>query len=417
MNFSSWFSHRINLRRGVPASTLTGVVIAIAGVALALMVMEISLAVASGFKHEIEKRVLGFDSSISILPPYDYYTATSAKGLSLDDSLRRALAKADPALRPVEKFVSHAILKTDSDYIAVECRAFGPGHDYTFERGILEEGTLPGLTQPCDTQAVAISRTMARKLRLAPSDRAFLYFFEDNEPRARRVRVEGIYQSNFGEYDDAVIYTTLPLLQGVARADSTYCTSLAIENIPLSDITPLTDHLQASLLEAYSRRDLPAVYPVTNVFHSGAVFFNWLDLLDTNVIVIFILMICVAAFTLISSLFIIILDRVPTIGVLRALGAGRAQVSRIFVLLTLRLVGAGMIIGNILALGLMLLQNHFHFLRLDPQMYYLAYVPFEINWLTILLLNAGVALGAWLILILPARLASRIDPASTMRYE
>lgn len=102
---------------------------------------------------------------------------------------------------------------------------------------------------------------------------------------------------------------------------------------------------------------------------------------------------------------------------LRAIGATRRQVSRIFVYTALRLVGLGMIIGNVLAIGLMLIQNATHFLPLDPHMYYLAYVPFEINRISILALNAGVALGAWLILILPARMAAHIDPASTMRYE
>ena len=142
------------------------------------------------------------------------------------------------------------------------------------------------------------------------------------------------------------------------------------------------------MLEAYSRGEISGVYPVNNVYNSGALFFSWLDLLDTNVVVIFILMICVATFTLISSLFIIILDRVPTIGLLRAIGATRRQVSRIFVYTALRLVGLGMIIGNVLAIGLMLIQNATHFLPLDPHMYYLAYVPFEINRISILALNA-----------------------------
>lgn len=417
MNFSYWFSNRIRLRHDAPASTSTGVVIAIVGVALALMVMELSLAVASGFKHEIERKVMGFDANISVLPAYDYYTATSANDMQLTDSLRKVITTALPQTTPVQTFSRHAILKTANDFMAVECISKGDGHDSSFEKSIMVEGEWPEFSKPHSQDSIVISTPIARKLGLNTGDKVYLYFFVDEQPKARRAFIAGMYQSNFGEYDDAIIYTSLPLMQQLGALDSLSCTSVAIEGLAKDEIEQATEQLQNVLLEAYSRGDLTTVHPVNNVFNTGALFFNWLDLLDTNVIVIFILMICVATFTLISSLFIIILDRVPTIGILRALGAARTQVSRIFVFTALRLVGIGMIIGNLLAIGLMLLQDATHFLPLDPQMYYLAYVPFEINWTSILALNIGIIGGAWLILILPARLAARIDPAATMRYE
>lgn len=417
MNFSYWFSNRIRLRHDAPASTSTGVVIAIVGVALALMVMELSLAVASGFKHEIERKVMGFDANISVLPAYDYYTATSANDMRLTDSLRKVINTTLPQATPVQTFSRHAILKTDNDFMAVECISKGNGHDSSFEKSIMVEGEWPEFSKPHSQDSIVISTPIARKLGLNTGDKVYLYFFVYEQPKARRAFIAGLYQSNFGEYDDAIIYTSLPLMQQLGTLDSLSCTSVAIEGLAKDEIEQATEQLQNALLEAYSRGDLTTVHPVNNVFNTGALFFNWLDLLDTNVIVIFILMICVATFTLISSLFIIILDRVPTIGILRALGAARTQVSRIFVFTALRLVGIGMVIGNLLAIGLMLLQDATHFLPLDPQMYYLAYVPFEINWTSILALNIGIIGGAWLILILPARLAARIDPAATMRYE
>ena len=427
MKFDYWFSKRLNLRRGAPASTSTGVIIAIAGVALALMVMELSLAVSAGFKHEIERKVMGFDAPVSVLPAYDYQSGTSATEMRMTDSLLASIHKVAsrddiaPYTRSItvsQLFRRHAILKTDSDFMAVECLAHGPGHFFSFEQSMMTDGTFPDPQSPDSQEDIVISSPMAAKLGLSVGDKAYLYFFSDDEPKARRAYIRGLYKSNFGEYDDAIIYTSLPLQQGLSiGADSLTCTSLSIEGLDKRDIAAFTDALQSQLLEDYSRGELRSVYPVGNVFHSGALFFNWLDLLDTNVVVIFILMICVASFTLISSLFIIILDRVPTIGVLRALGATRSDVSRIFVYLALRLVGLGMLIGNALALGLIALQHATHFLPLDPEMYYLAYVPFEISWPTVLLLNIGVALGSWLILNLPARLAARIDPAATMRYE
>jgi len=258
---------------------------------------------------------------------------------------------------------------------------------------------------------------MAEKLGIDTGDKLFLYFFVDNSPKVRRVYVSGLYLSNFDEYDNSVIYTSLGLMRGLGNSGDLSATSISVENVKKEDIATATEQLQLALLDAYRSGELLDVYPVDNIINSGAIFFNWLDLLDTNVVVIFILMVCVATFTLISSLFIIILDRVPTIGVLRALGASRDQICRIFINLSLRLVGIGMIIGNALAFGIIAIQNTTHLMPLNPQMYYLSHVPFEISWTTALTLNAGVAAGAWLILILPARLAARIDPAATMRYE
>jgi len=392
-------------------------VIAVAGVALALMVMELSLAVASGFKHEIERKVMGFDALVSVLPAYDYYTATSASEMTLNDSLQRVIDSTLPGTVAVPAFSRHAILKTDNDFLAVECLSHGKGHNSSFERSIMTDGTWPDFNGQHNSDSIVISRPIADRLGLATGDKVYLYFFVDDRPKARRAFVAGMYRSNFEEYDNAIIYTSLPLMQGLGSQDSLSCTSISIEGLTKNDVEPATEQLQNALLQAYSKGEITTVHPVNNIFNTGALFFNWLDLLDTNVIVIFILMICVATFTLISSLFIIILDRVPTIGLLRALGATRRQVSQIFVHIALRLVGKGIFIGNILAIGIMLIQNLTHFIPLNPQMYYLAYVPFEINWLSIIALNAGVALGAWLILIIPARIAARVDPAATMRYE
>lgn len=414
MNF--WFSRRLSLGKGTPASTSTGAVIAMAGVALALMVMELSLAIVAGFKHEIERKVTGFDAPVSILPAYDYYTGTSAPSLSFNDSLRSSIMPVmGPRMRPVEEYSIHAILKTDDNFLAVNCIGYGEGHDYSFQRDILTSGHLPEWPS-AGADSIVVSESIARKLNLGLDDRIYLYFFADNAPKMRRAFVSGTYRSDFGDYDDVIVYSPITMLRGVAR-DSAGATAVNIEGVARESISGFTDSLQQRLLEAYSSREVGGAHPVTNVLSKGAVFFNWLDLLDTNVVVIFVLMTFVAAFTLVSSLFIIILDRVPLIGILRAMGATRRRISNIFILLALRLVGAGMAIGNLLAIGTIAIQHYTHFIPLDPRMYYLDHVPVLFDFPTLLWLNVGVAVGAWLILILPARIASSVDPAVAMRYE
>lgn len=416
MNFSYWFSNRLKLSQNTPASTVTGAVIAVTGVALALMVMELSLAVTSGFKHEIERKIFGFDAPVTVLPAYDYNTATSDTEIHLTDTLSAIITGAIPDAVQVPVFNRHAIIKTDNDFMAVQCKSYGHGHNDNFEQANITAGSWPDFNRPSETDSIVISTVMADKLGIDIGDRIYMYFMIDDSPKARRAFVSGTYKSNFGEYDNSIVYTSIDMMRRLSH-DSLSATGIALEGIDKKLIADNSDRLQKALVDAYRNGSISKVYPVTDILDTGAVFFNWLDLLDTNVVVIFILMIAVAAFTLISSLFIIILDRVTTIGVLRSLGASQSVVKHIFIFVTLRLVGFGMLIGNILSIGIIYLQRATHFLSLDPDMYYLDFVPLEFNWVTLLILNIGTAATAWLILILPAKLASRVDPASAMRYE
>ncbi len=208
------------------------------------------------------------------------------------------------------------------------------------------------------------------------------------------------------------------MLRRVSGLDSLSCTSIDVRGIADSDIAATASVLQSDLLEASARPDGPGLHPVSSVMESGALYFNWLALLDTNVVVIFVLMLCVAAFTLISSLFILILERVRTIGVLRAIGADRRTVERVFMFMAMRLVAMGMLLGNLAGIALILIQHYTNAVPLDPEMYYLRSVPAALEWgWFLLLLNVGVALAAWLVLVLPARLTASVDPARVMHYE
>ncbi len=166
-----------------------------------------------------------------------------------------------------------------------------------------------------------------------------------------------------------------------------------------------------------ARQNRTSAYHITDVLETNALYFNWLDLLDTNVAVIIILMTIVSAFTLISSLFIIILERVNMIGLMKALGATNSLIRKIFIYMSERLVIRGIIIGDILAIGIILLQQHTHFLHLDPEAYYLSYVPVEFNWWYLALLNIGVIIVSCAVLIVPSAAISRMTPAKTLRYE
>lgn len=413
MNLGLWLSKKLQPRRGAMASTVTGAVIAVAGVALALTVMELSIAIVTGFKSEIKRKVEGFEAPVAITPPYDYQTGTSDSEMYLDDTLRNIVAAEVPGAEITGTVSRPAMIKTDSDFVAVRFTGREARYPDEFARSNIIEGHFPDATA---RDSIVISAKTASKLNIGPGRKVYLYFFADGDVKVRRAFVAGIYQSNFAEYDENTAYASAPMLAGVG-GDTSALTSVELRGIPTDSAAAIADRLQRRLVEAYRLGEISHLHPVTNITETGAIFFNWLNLLDTNVVVIFILMSCVAIFTLISSLFIIILDNVPAIGVLRALGAGKRVVNTTFVWMALRLVGLGMIIGNAVGLGVIALQHYTHLMPLNPEMYYLSYVPVQINFVQVAVLNIAVAAGAWLILILPSRLASRIDPAETMRYE
>lgn len=417
MDFILWISKRIKITGSGSSANTAGMTIAVAGVALAFIIMAATLAVMRGFKNQITERVRGFEPDITVLPSYDYEHGVSAPYLTLTPEIAAAIETALPASKTSHAFSQPGILKTDDNFAGVYFQGYDSVHTFTFESNHISDGRLPDFFDPADANKIAISASIANKMNLGVGDKVYAYFFVNDAIKTRRFEISSIYNTGFGDYDNVTAFAPISTLQRVAGVDSTHATRLAISASGFDAIESEAEALQSILINQYQTGQTANLYPVDNVKHTGALFFNWLSLLDTNVVVIFVLMACVAGFTLVSSMFILILDRISTIGLLRALGATRSQIKRIFATMAMKTVGLGLIIGNAVSIGALLIQRHFQLLKLDPEMYYLPYVPVEINWWWMLALNISVAVAAWCILILPSNLAARISPASTLRYE
>ena len=419
MNISGYISRRLRLRGASGSGSAAGAVIAVTGVALALMIMEFTLAIVVGFKNEIRDKLVGFDAQITIGNAFDPYSGLQEPYLTLTPELASCVREALPDSRVQLSLRQPGILKTDSDFEGIMFVAQQPAGsgDFTFERSNIVEGFWPDFSTDSLKNAIVISRATAKALGLNPGDKVYSHFIVGEDVKMRRNTVAGIYESDFGTYDRTIAYCGLPALQKVAGLDSMDGNRIDIRGISHDSIASAAAYLQDILLREASTGTLDRYYPVNNILDTGTVYFSWLDLLDTNVAVIFALMLCVAGFTLVSSLFILILSRVQTIGILRSMGATKKLVRHIFINMAMRLVGLGMITGNVAAIGLLLIQEHTHIIPLDPEMYYLKWVPVEIVAWQFVLLNVGVALACWLIMVLPSHLASRISPVEAIKYE
>lgn len=416
MKFELYIARRLRLKNyNGSKQNSPSISIAVIGVALAIIIMMIAIVVVLGFKHEIRDKVMGFDAQITI--SNSDYTEKDKSYIIFNDTLKNIINSTIPNGQISLSIKQPGILKTDNDFMGIVFKGMGTNYDWKFISDNLISGSIPNYNDENNQNKIIISKIISSSLKLKIGDKIYAYFFENNKIRTRRFEIAAIYETHFGEYDKLFAFSSLNTLQRLNNIDSISGNSVEIRNLPTSEIENASYNLQDSLIQACYTNKLSSLHRVDTVYNTGALYFNWLDLLDTNVIVILILMSLVSGFTLISSMFIIILERVNMIGIMKSLGATNTQIRRIFIYLTERLVIKGILWGNAIALTIIFLQSKFKLIPLDPEAYYLNYVPTEINWSYILLLNIGVIIISGLILILPSHLISTISPAKTIKFE
>lgn len=416
MDVRFWIARRMRLSGSTGNAVSTGNVIAICGVALAVAVMELTLAIVCGFKQHITAKVTGFESQVTICPPLAYDDAVSDY-IHLDSALISIIGEVDANASPVLSMQYPGVLKTDGDFAGVVYLAYDENRNRSFELENTVEGEFPDFSRPDNVNNIAISRLTANALNLEVGNKVYSCYFAQGTMKTRRHTVVAIYESNLSEFDKMVVYASMASLQGVLGVDSISGNRIEFDGLEKSQIDSFADSLRINLLNAASTARLDNIYPVTDVLHTGAIYFNWLALLDTNVAVIFVLMLCVAGFTLVASLYMIVLDRIPTIGLLRSLGTSGYDITTIFLSMGMKLTVWGLVMGNVLGLGLCFLQSVTRLFKLDPEMYYLKYVPVEVVPWQIVVLNIAVLVVAAAVLYIPSKSASKVDPASTMRQE
>ncbi|MBR2205525.1 MAG: ABC transporter permease [Prevotella sp.] len=388
--------------------------IAIVGVAIGLMVMIVTVCVVLGFKHTIRDKVAGFGGHIQVsnLLKYndiDPYT------ICADDSMMQVF-RAQPGVRHVQRYtVTQGLLKTDNDFLGVMFKGVGPEFDNAFLQQNIVAGEIPVFSDSTSRYQLLMSKMIADKLHLNVGDKVFAYFIGDENVKTRKYTVAGIYQTNMTRFDENLCFTDLYAANRLNGWDGNRCTGVeaTVENLDRLFVTA------DAFIDNVNRTDdghgnqmisqtIYEIYP--NIF-------TWLELLDINVWIILVLMVCVAGFTMISGLLIIILERTQMIGILKALGTRNKTIRHTFLWFSVFIIGQGMLWGNILGIGIVLLQQYTGFVSLDPQVYYVSEAPMELNLPLIALLDLATLLVCVFVLIAPSYLVSHIHPAKSMRYE
>ncbi|WP_018909745.1 ABC transporter permease [Prevotella veroralis] len=388
--------------------------IATIGVAIGLAVMIISVSVVLGFKHSIRDKVIGFGSDITVA---DFLTLQGSEQypIQINDSLIRAL-KSTPGIKHVQRYAyTQGILKTNDDFLGVLLKGVGPEFDSTFIHSNMIEGTLPKFSDSESHQKIVISKTIADKLNLKVGQRLFAYFINKQGVRTRKFTITGIYATNMKQFDSQICFTDLYTINKLNGWEPDQYSGAELQVNDFSQLNLATMRILNKVKNTVDHYG--ETYSAENITEMNPQIFSWLDLMDMNVWIILALMTAVAGVTMISGLLIIILEHTQMIGILKALGSRNRQIRHIFLWFSTFIIGKGLLLGNIIGLGCILLQKWLGLITLDPQTYYVSVVPVEINIPLIIALNLATLLICIIVLIAPSYLISHIHPAKSMYYE
>lgn len=378
------------------------------------MVMIVTVCVVLGFKHTIRDKVAGFGGHIQV-QNLMRYNEIDPYTICADDSMMQVFGQ-QQGVRHVQRYtITQGLLKTDDDFLGVMFKGVGQEFDKRFLQQNIVDGEIPAFSDSTSRYQLLMSKMIADKLHLAVGDKVYAYFMGEEDVKTRRYTVAGIYQTNMTRFDENLCFTDLYAANRLNGWDEGHCTGVevAVDNLDRLDVTAeaFVDHVNRTDDGHGNQMITQTIYELyPNIF-------TWLELLDINVWIILVLMVFVAGFTMISGLLIIILERTQMIGILKALGTRNKTVRHVFLWFSVFIIGKGMIWGNILGIGIVLLQQHTGLVRLDPQVYYVSQAPMELNIPLILLLNVATLLICVFVLIAPSYLVSRIQPAKSMRYE
>ena len=386
-------------------SSRPAVRVALGGIVLGVMVMIVAISVVVGFKREITQKVAGFGSHIQVVN-FDNNSTYELKAVRVTDSLLHTLSELDH-VTAVSTFASKpGIVKTDSAFQGVVFK----GTEYWdyFAQNIVE-GVLPE-----QTNQVLISTALADLLSLGVGDAVLCYFVEENL-RVRRFSVCGLYNTCMTEMDKMFILGHIDVVRRLNgwNEDQVSGIEVLVDDLrSLGEVTDRVYYITANRLDEEGN-----AFYTQNLQQLNPQIFGWLDLLDMNVVIIIVLMLCVSGFSIVTGLIILILDSIQLIGALKALGADNSFVRRVFVYQALMLIGKGILLGNAIGIGLCALQYYTHLIPLDAKSYYVTYVPMAFSWGWWLLLNIGTILVSWAILLAPSAVVTQISPARVMHFE
>lgn len=388
------------------------VTIAVIGIALGVAAMIISTATVTGFKNQIRDKVIGFGSHIQILnldSNDSYETSPVNKNQEFLPNLSSM-----PGVKHIQVFGTKAgIIKTDTEIQGIVLKGIGSDFNWDFFEESLIEGKLFTVSDSIKTNKVLISKYISDLLKLKVDDSFTMYFVQD-PPRVRKFTVSGVYETSLEDFDKIFILADIGHIQKLNNWDDNQVSGFEIAIDDFKDIE--VKKWEAQNIVGLELTESGNRLRVLSIIDKYPQIFDWLNLQDLNVWIILTLIFLVAGFNMVSSLLILILERTNMIGILKALGTRNWSIRKVFLYQSAYLILKGLFWGNLIGIGLCLIQFHFGIIKLDQASYYLSEVPINLNLYIVLGLNVGTLILTIVMLLVPSYLISRISPVKTIRF-
>lgn len=413
MSVSRFIAGRLSSPKGgSDRQSGTGNVLAWLSVCLSTAVMIVALTVVSGFKSRIRERAVGFMGSVMLVQPgqnpvNEYYPFSGA--LSYLDSLAavRGVSSIDGVA------YTSGLLKTDSEIEGLMFKGVDSLYNLSFLADALVEGALPDYSGKMSGE-IMISRSTASKMGYGVGDQAVVYFIGE-QVKVRKFRVCGIFEVGMEEIDSRFALADIRQVRRINGWGPSDVSSIEVHSDGSGSVESLSAKVSEIEFRCAGDDDAPLFVTDVKEFYGGI--FDWLNLLDLNVLMIMALMIIVAGFNMISAVLIILFENIPTIGLLKALGMTSAEVGKVFMIRAGRIVGKGMLLGNLLGIALCLIQKYAGVIKLDRASYFVDCVPIDFPVGQLICLNVVAAALIMILVSTSTLFISKVSPDRTLRME
>jgi lipoprotein-releasing system permease protein len=391
--------------------------IAIAGVAIGLAVMIMTVAIVRGFQLSIRDKVEGFNTDIQI-NNLDYNNSFEPSPIIVDKPLMTMIGKLSGVKHIQVYATKEGIIKTKTENEGVLLKGVGSDFDWSFIKKNLVKGDVFYPHDTIPSGDIVISKSIAYALDVDIDSTLRVFFVTKArdadamghagyEQRVKSFRVKGIYHTGLEEFDKQIVFVDIGKIQNLNFWSSSQVGGYEVKCNDFNDADKLEDAINGVVGEKLSAQNIKKI---------NRAMFSWLELQNTNAAIIIILMMIVSAIAMISALIVLILENTNMIGLLKALGSTNSSIQKVFLLNGAYLIFSGLLIGNIIGLSLCLLQQHFGLIKLAQETYYVSQVPIYLHWRYVAYLNLGAFASCMIMLILPSFIISKISPVKTLRY-
>jgi lipoprotein-releasing system permease protein len=411
VNFEFFIARRIIASKDYKSSISAPIIkIAITAIALGIIMMLVSIATGVGLQKKIREKVSAFNGDIIITNFDTNFSNDSQNPISKNQDFYPTFKNIE-GIKHVQVTASKGgVIRTETDFEGVVVKGVGDDYDWEYFKDYLVEGKLPDFKGDLN-EDILISEYLANRLHLKLGDKVTTFFLNDEvskTPRSRGFDIVGIYNSGFQQFDEQFIITDIRHIQRLNKWEDDQIGAFEVFVTDFNQIIPIGNEVYnetGSTLDTQTIRD------------KYASIFEWLDLFDFNIIMIIGIMILVAGINMITALLVLILERTQMIGILKALGSSDWSVRKVFLYNAMYLIGVGLFWGNIIGIGLLLIQKYGKIFKLNPDTYYVNEAPVYLNWDYILILNAGTFLLCLLMLLIPSFIIAKISPVKAIRFE